>query len=93
MSKVFIEPKDLSDKEMSDGFYKIFLLNDDVNSMEHVVFCLISALDYDPSVAFKIAVETHLNGRSLIQTNEKDKIVTLRTLLEHYGLKSEVVKV
>ncbi len=66
--------------------HRLILWNDDVNSFEHVIFCLIKYLDYNDSQAEKIAWEVHTKGKCAILEGSFTEVEVYRKILQQEGL-------
>ena len=54
-------------KPKAEDMYQVVLYNDDAIAAEHVVQCLITVFKHSMSLAFKIMMEAHKNGRSIAE--------------------------
>tara|TARA_Y100000389_G_scaffold137934_1_gene135596 strand:+ start:549 stop:812 length:264 start_codon:yes stop_codon:yes gene_type:complete len=59
------------------GKYQVTVLNDDFNTIDHVIFCLIEFCDHAPLQATQCANIIHTNGSCsvFVDTYEECKIV------------------
>ena len=62
------------------------LHNDDYNSFEHVIICLIQYCDYTPIQAEQAALIVHNRGKYNIKSGEMDYIIALYKILLSEGL-------
>ena len=65
---------------------KLILWNDNHNSFEWVIFCLVSLLNFTPQKAEQAAWTVHLSGKDVIKTGSKDQLEPYKKLLEERGL-------
>jgi len=65
---------------------KLILWNDDVNSFEWVIICLIMYLKFTPERAETTAYNVHLKGKDIIKTGSKEDLEPYKKLLEERGL-------
>lgn len=70
----------------SEQIFKLILWNDDHNSFELVILCLISFLKFSPNNAEQTAWKVHLEGKEVIKTGSKDSLLPYKKLLEEQGL-------
>lgn len=54
---------------------KLFILNDDVNSFEHVTKCIQRYLNYPYMQSASIANIVHTNGKCLVKTSENEEFI------------------
>ena len=66
--------------------HRLILWNDDVNSFEHVIYCLMKYLDYNESQAQKIAWTVHNDGKCAILEGSFTEIEVYRKILQQEGL-------
>lgn len=65
---------------------KLILWNDDHNSFEWVILCLVSFLGFSPEKAEKSAWTVHIEGKDIIKTGSQDTLEPYKKLLEERGL-------
>lgn len=65
---------------------KLILLNDDYNSFEHVINCLMKHLKFTFENAERTALTVHYNGRSVIKSGSIDELLPFKKILEEEGL-------
>lgn len=80
-----IEPAD--DKE-----YKLILWNDDVNSFDHVILCLMSIMGFSPEKSESSAWTVHMKGSCILKTGSKDKLKPFKSSLEDQSLTLSIEK-
>jgi len=66
--------------------YKLILWNDDVNSFEWVITCLMAYLKFTFDRAQTSAYNVHLTGKDIIKTGSKESLEPYKKLLEERGL-------
>jgi len=66
--------------------HRLILWNDDVNSFEHVIHCLVKYLDYNDAQAEKIAWEVHTKGKCAILEGSFTEVEVYRKILQQEGL-------
>jgi len=71
---------------------QVVLFNDDVNSMEHVVGCLVKVFNHSVQLATKIMLEAHEKGRAIAEVEAESQAVLHKQQLESFGLAAAVVK-
>lgn len=71
--------------------HQLILYNDDVNSFEHVIECLIDICGHETLQAEQCAYLVHYTGKAIIKQGEFEKLRDLKLALSDKGL-SVVVK-
>jgi len=66
--------------------YRLILWNDDHNSFEWVIACLMGFLNFSYENAEKSAWTVHLQGKDVVKTGSKDMLEPFKKLLEERGL-------
>ena len=66
--------------------HKLILWNDEVNTFDHVINCLIKYLDYSEPQAEKIAWTVHTKGKCAILEGTFTEVEVYRKILQQEGL-------
>lgn len=66
--------------------HRLILWNDEVNSFEHVIYCLMKYLDYSENQSEKIAVKVHNEGKCGILEGSFTEMEVYRKILQQEGL-------
>lgn len=75
---VLEDPKiDEAIKELLSEGKKLVLINDDVNSFDHVIMCLMRYCEHSLEQAEQCAMITHTRGKCVIKTGEEIKLVAI----------------
>lgn len=82
IEQVLVEP----DKE-----HEIILYNDDVNTFDHVIQCLIKICDHTFMQAEQCAYLVHFTGKCSVKTGSLKDLIPRCTALLEEGLSAEVV--
>jgi len=69
----------------------LVLFNDDFNSFDHVIDCLVAICEHDPVQAEQCALITHFNGRCVIKNGNTEDLLYLKNDLQHYNLDAEII--
>ena len=69
----------------------IILHNDEVNSFDHVIDCLIDFCDHSDLQAEQCSLIVHYNGKCTVKTGELKDLKSRCANLLHAGLSAEVV--
>ncbi|MCE9614695.1 MAG: ATP-dependent Clp protease adaptor ClpS [Lentisphaerae bacterium] len=73
--------------------YQVVLHNDDHNSMEFVVLCLMRVFGHTADLAAKIMLEAHDRGRAIAEVEAEAEAKVHRDQLQSFGLSATVEKV
>ncbi|HEY0055332.1 MAG TPA: ATP-dependent Clp protease adaptor ClpS [Pedobacter sp.] len=66
--------------------HRLILWNDDVNTFEHVIYCLVKYLDYSSGQAEKIAWTIHNDGKCAVLEGSFTELEVYRKILQQEGL-------
>lgn len=83
--------KDVLQEEKTVKSNEIVLYNDDVNSFDHVIDCLIATCDHSPLQAEQCSLIVHYNGKCTVKTGELKDLKPRCTKLLEAGLSAEIV--
>ena len=72
--------------------YQLILKDDDINTFEHVIYCLIEYCNHNYYQAGQCATIVHSTGTCCIQIGWKDHVEELYDILTAEGLELELVK-
>tara|TARA_A100001015_G_scaffold264291_1_gene311804 strand:+ start:5901 stop:6275 length:375 start_codon:yes stop_codon:yes gene_type:complete len=87
-----INPEELEEIELLDEKkFQIILYNDDVNTFEHVIDCLVKICDHNYLQAEQCAYIVHHSGKCSVKTGSLDELVPKCKALLEEGLSAEVV--
>ncbi|HUS86058.1 MAG TPA: ATP-dependent Clp protease adaptor ClpS [Bacteroidales bacterium] len=75
---------------VSRNNYALILLNDEVNSFEHVIKSLVEVCGHDPVQAEQCAVITHFRGSCDVKTGRSSVLLAMKRGLGNRNLNSEV---
>ena len=65
---------------------RLILWNDDINTFEHVINCMMKYLDYTEAQAEKIAWEVHTKGKCAVLEGSFTEMEIYRKILKQEGL-------
>ena len=65
---------------------QVVLFNDDVNTFEHVINCLMAIFGHGRQLAEKITLEAHTRGRAIAEVEPREKAETHAAALVRQGL-------
>ena len=69
----------------------LFLINDDYNTFDHVIDCLVAICDHDEIQAEQCAVLVHYKGSCEISIGKEADLIPLQEDLSLYGLDVEIL--
>lgn len=73
--------------------HQVVLYNDNVNTVDYVVKCLIRIFGHPQGLAEKIMLEAHKTGRTIAQVEGREKAMQHKQQLEAAGLTADVEKI
>ena len=79
--------------ERLEDMYEVILHNDDYNTMDHVVRCLVRVFGHSMMLAEKIMRETHRMGSAVAEVEAESEAKLHRDQLQSYGLSATVEKI
>ena len=65
---------------------QVILFNDDVNTFEHVIACLMSIFGHNLQLAADIALEAHTKGRAIAEVEPREQAEQHAAALKRQGL-------
>ncbi len=65
---------------------QLILWNDEINTFDHVIYCLTKYLDYSDSQAEKIAWRVHNDGKCVVLEGSFTELEVYRKILQQEGL-------
>ena len=65
---------------------QLILWNDDINSFQHVIACLIEILDHHPEQAEQCAILVHTKGKCTVKNGSLLELKPFKDLLVEMGL-------
>ena len=87
------EPVVVPDDGLGNGLgwdSQVVLFNDNVNTFEHVIRCLVSVFGHGEQLAAKIAVEAHVRGRAIAEVEPREQAEQHAAALKRQGLGASV---
>ena len=72
---------------------QVVLFNDDVNTCEHVVTCLMRIFKHPAALAVKIMLEAHLKGRAIAEVEARTPALQHAAALHREGLGARVEEI
>ena len=89
-----VKEKTLEQVEHKEAVVKnseIVLHNDEVNTFDHVIDCLITFCEHSPLQAEQCSLIVHYNGKCTVKTGELKDLMDRCTNLLNAGLSAEIV--
>ena len=75
----------------SDQEHEIILYNDDINTFDHVINCLIKICEHTFMQAEQCAYLVHFTGKCCVKTGSLEDLTPRCTALLNEGLSAEIV--
>ena len=69
----------------------LYLINDDYNTFEHVINCLVAICEHNELQAEQCALLTHYKGSCEIAIGKIEDLIPLKEDLSVYGLEIEII--
>lgn len=76
----------------NDDVYKLLLWNDEFNSMEYVMGCLIKICKLTVEDSFIVMMEAHSNGKAVAKKGSYDEMLSMKDALNKMNLEATVEK-
>ena len=83
--------EDVDVLEQEVHLHEIILYNDDVNTFEHVIDCLVNICQHSSEQAEQCAYLVHFKGKCAVKTGEFEELKPKCTHLLNLGLSAEIV--
>jgi ATP-dependent Clp protease adaptor protein ClpS len=91
MSGTYIETEEVIDlQELLTDSRKLVVYNDDVNTFDHVIDCLIDICKHDTLQAEQLTTLIHYKGRAIVKEGDEEKIKPMCTALTDKGLSAVI---
>ena len=75
----------------NDQEHEIILYNDDVNTFDHVIRCLVKICEHSFMQAEQCAYLVHFTGKCVVKTGSLEDLTPRCTALLNEGLSAEVI--
>lgn len=94
-NKSYDQPKRQYDEdvlvlEQEDEVYKLVLHNDDVNTFDFVIMCLMEICEHTLEQAEQCTILVHYKGKCTVKTGALEKLKPMNQALLDKGLSSEI---
>tara|TARA_B110000444_G_C18818394_1_gene586391 strand:- start:719 stop:1003 length:285 start_codon:yes stop_codon:yes gene_type:complete len=87
-----IVPQEIEQVEtLEEKVHEIILFNDDINTFNHVIECLVKICDHSYIQAEQSAFIVHYSGKCGVKTGSLDELIPKCNSLLEEGLSAEVV--
>lgn len=91
MSKEYVKHEELLDVLDDVGTsYKLILFNDDVNSFDHVIECLVRICDHNEIQAEQSAMIVHYKGKATVKSGDRGELAAMCQALCDEGLSAVI---
>lgn len=85
------EETSVEEQVSSDSGRTLMLYNDEVNTFDHVIDCLVEVCEHNLIQAEQITHIVHFNGKCDAKRGEQEKLVSMCKELLRRGLTAEVL--
>lgn len=75
----------------TENAYRIILHNDDVNTFDWVIECLVKICQHTPIQAEQCAMIVHYAGKCDVKSGDKNTLIPMCSALLDSGLSAEIV--
>ena len=79
-------------KKTVNSHYELVLYNDDVNTFDHVIECLINYCDHDVLQAEQCSYIVHYKGKCSVKRGTKNKLQPIKQALIDQRLKVAILQ-
>lgn len=80
----------LEEKITDIGGYELILYNDDFNTFDHVITCLVKYCNHDLQQAEQCALLVHTKGKCAVKSGDYQSLEPLCTALCDNGLSAQI---
>lgn len=84
------EKKSSQEQLLNEQEHHLVLFNDDVNTFDHVIDCLVEICGHTEVQAEQCAIITHYKGKCGIMDGGIGELVPIKNQLNHRGLSAEI---
>jgi ATP-dependent Clp protease adaptor protein ClpS len=86
-----IKTNELIKEKIADiGAFELVLYNDDVNTFDHVIECLMKYCKHDMQQAEQCALLVHTKGKCIVKSGDYSSLEPLCTALCDNGLSAQI---
>ncbi|NQT94766.1 MAG: ATP-dependent Clp protease adaptor ClpS [Lentisphaerae bacterium] len=78
---------------LHEDMFQVVLHNDDWNTIDHVVRCLVRIFGHSTQLAVKIMMEAHRTGRAVAEVEAETEAKRHRDQLQSAGLSATVERI
>ncbi len=78
-------------KENTDEIFTLVLLNDDVNTFDYVIQCLIEICGHQTEQAEQCAMIAHYKGKSGIKSGTRAELAEYATQLSRCNISTQII--
>ena len=88
----FISPKEIIELDvLEEREHELILYNDDINTFEHVIECLVKYCDHTFIQAEQCAYIVHFSGKCTVKSGSIEDLTPRCSALLESGLSAEIV--
>ena len=78
-------------KEALSNTHEIVLFNDDVNTFDHVIDCLVKYCEHSPMQAEQCSYIVHYNGKCSVKKGDLKKLEPINQALNDQQLRAKII--
>ncbi|MCX7696888.1 MAG: ATP-dependent Clp protease adaptor ClpS [Bacteroidales bacterium] len=82
--------KKLEQNQDKEAIRSLYLINDNVNTFEYVLECLMSIFEFSEEQAYQITLITHLRGTCILKTGSPELLSQYQEELRSCNLSSKI---
>ena len=84
---------EIRDTTAFEPLCQVVLFNDDINTFDYVIACLMRIFKHSQDLAIKISIEAHQTGRTIAEVESRDLAEQHAAALLQAGLSARVEKI
>jgi len=84
-------PRPQSNRKSEESERTLLLINDEINSFDHVIKSLVEVCGHDEIQAEQCAVLTHIKGGCVVKIADADTLESMSTRLKELSLDTVVI--
>tara|TARA_B110001454_G_C12416107_1_gene307309 strand:+ start:258 stop:551 length:294 start_codon:yes stop_codon:yes gene_type:complete len=92
MEEIEIQKDSQSLEKENENKYELVVLNDDINTFDHVILNLIEICGVDDTHAIQCTLQIHHTGEAIVVDGEKDELELMAEGLDMGGIDAIVRK-
>jgi ATP-dependent Clp protease adapter protein ClpS len=71
--------------------YKLYLLNDNYNTFDYVIQCIVKVLGYNWEQAEQLALNAHIKGKTIMkESNDKLELIVIKETFKSLNINTKI---